>query len=150
VDDTATSPTTSPTVSPTVSPSSTAPKQQVVTPTPKSSTLNQQEIVKITQLDSNKGTEKKIVAPQEIKTSFVMSGERIEHREKMSVLRRKVGLRLKESQNTNALLTTFNEIDMGHIIDVRKQFQEEFSKKHNVKLGFMGFFLKASAYALET
>jgi len=63
----------------------------------------------------------------------------------MSVLRRKVGQRLKESQNTNALLTTFNEIDMGHVIDVRKQFQDEFVKKHNIKLGFMGFFLKASA-----
>lgn len=87
---------------------------------------------------------------KELQTNFVMTGDRQEHREKISVLRRKVAHRLKESQNTNALLTTFNEIDMGHIIDVRKRFVDEFKNKHNIKLGFMGFFLKASAYALES
>mmetsp|Transcript_63816 Transcript_63816/g.138263 ORF Transcript_63816/g.138263 Transcript_63816/m.138263 type:complete len:151 (-) Transcript_63816:700-1152(-) len=88
----------------------------------------------------------KKAAPQEIPTKFVLDmSKRTEHREKMSVLRRKVAIRLKSSQNQNALLTTFNEIDMGHIIDVRSKFQDEFTKTHGIKLGFMGFFLKASS-----
>lgn len=88
---------------------------------------------------------------KEVKSDFSMNhSSRKEVKEKISVLRRKIAGRLKASQNTNALLTTFNEIDMGHIIDVRKKFKDEFIKKHDIKLGFMGFFLKASAYALES
>jgi 2-oxoglutarate dehydrogenase E2 component (dihydrolipoamide succinyltransferase) len=67
----------------------------------------------------------------------------------MTMLRRMIANRLKASQNTNALLTTFNEIDMGNIIDMRKKYQDIFTKKHGIKIGFMGFFLKASSYALD-
>jgi len=63
-------------------------------------------------------------------------------------MRLKTGERLKESQNTNAMLTTFNEIDMSAYMNMRKEFQDEFVKKHGTKLGFMSGFIKASTNAL--
>jgi 2-oxoglutarate dehydrogenase E2 component (dihydrolipoamide succinyltransferase) len=68
---------------------------------------------------------------------------------KMSRLRQKIAQRLKESQNTAAILTTFNEIDMTNIINMRNQYKDVFEKKHGVKLGFMSFFLKAAIGALK-
>jgi 2-oxoglutarate dehydrogenase E2 component (dihydrolipoamide succinyltransferase) len=62
----------------------------------------------------------------------------------MNKMRLTIARRLKESQDTNALLTTFNEIDMGNFMDARKDVQEAFQKKHGVKLGFMSAFMKAS------
>ena len=67
----------------------------------------------------------------------------------MSKMRQTIARRLKESQNTNASLTTFNEIDMSAIMDVRTKMQEAFTKKHGVKLGFMSAFMKASVQALK-
>ena len=67
----------------------------------------------------------------------------------MSKMRQTISRRLKEAQNTNALLTTFNEIDMGDYIDMRKEVQDAFVKKHGVKLGFMSAFMKASVQALK-
>lgn len=87
--------------------------------------------------------------PTMIVTDFVATTERTEYKEKMTMLRRMIANRLKASQNNNALLTTFNEIDMGNIIDMRKKYQDIFTKKHGIKIGFMGFFLKASSYALD-
>ncbi|CAG9830090.1 unnamed protein product [Diabrotica balteata] len=78
-----------------------------------------------------------------------ISGTRTEHRVKMNRMRLKIAQRLKEAQNTNAMLTTFNEIDMTNIMAFRKENQEAFQKKYNVKLSFMSAFLKASAYALQ-
>ena len=60
-------------------------------------------------------------------------------------MRIKTGERLKESQNTNAMLTTFNEVDMSGYMNLRKDFGEDFLKRHDVKLGFMSCFMKASA-----
>lgn len=74
---------------------------------------------------------------------------REERREKMSRMRMKIAQRLKESQNTYALLTTFQEVDMGNVMDLRNTFQNDFVKKHNVKLGFMSFFVKAAVIALQ-
>lgn len=68
---------------------------------------------------------------------------------KMSRLRKKIAQRLKESQNTAAILTTFNEVDMSNIINIRNQYKESFEKKHQIKLGFMSFFLKASIAVLK-
>jgi len=82
-------------------------------------------------------------APTEI------TGARVETRVKMSMVRKTISKRLKESQNTNASLTTFNEIDMSNIMDSRKMVQESFQKKHGVKLGFMSAFMKASVQALK-
>ena len=70
-------------------------------------------------------------------------------RVKMSRLRKRIAERLKESQNTAAILTTFNEVDMTNILALRNQYKETFEKKHKVKLGFMSFFVKASIAALQ-
>ncbi|MEM6781255.1 MAG: 2-oxoglutarate dehydrogenase complex dihydrolipoyllysine-residue succinyltransferase [Pseudomonadota bacterium] len=75
-------------------------------------------------------------------------GER-EERVKMTRLRQSIASRLKEAQNTAAMLTTFNEVDMGAVMDLRKDYKDKFEKKHGVKLGFMSFFVKASVNALK-
>ena len=67
----------------------------------------------------------------------------------MSRLRKTIALRLKESQNTAAQLTTFNEADMGRIMALRSEYKDSFEKKHGVRLGFMGFFAKACVAALK-
>ena len=74
------------------------------------------------------------------------SGER-EERVKMSRLRQTVARRLKEAQNTAAMLTTFNDVDMTAVIEARARYKELFEKKHGIRLGFMGFFVKACALA---
>ncbi|KAK9497219.1 hypothetical protein O3M35_004577 [Rhynocoris fuscipes] len=78
-----------------------------------------------------------------------ITGTRSEYRVKMNRMRQKIAARLKEAQNTNAMLTTFNEIDMSSIIEFRKMQQDAFTKKHGIKLGFMSPFVKAAAYALQ-
>lgn len=75
-------------------------------------------------------------------------GER-EERVKMSRLRQTIARRLKESQENAAMLTTFNDVDMTAVMDVRKQYKDLFEKKHGVKLGFMSFFIKACVHALR-
>ncbi|KAB1276907.1 Dihydrolipoyllysine-residue succinyltransferase component of 2-oxoglutarate dehydrogenase complex; mitochondrial [Camelus dromedarius] len=79
----------------------------------------------------------------------VGKGLRSEHREKMNRMRQRIAQRLKEAQNTCAMLTTFNEIDMSNIQEMRARHKEAFLKKHNLKLGFMSAFVKASAFALQ-
>ena len=76
------------------------------------------------------------------------SGPR-EERVKMSKLRQVIAKRLKDSQNTAAILTTFNEIDMSGILKLRNEYKDAFEKKHGVKLGFMGLFAKAAVHALK-
>ncbi|XP_049285860.1 dihydrolipoyllysine-residue succinyltransferase component of 2-oxoglutarate dehydrogenase complex, mitochondrial [Anopheles funestus] len=78
-----------------------------------------------------------------------ITGTRTEQRVKMTRMRLKIASRLKEAQNTNAMLTTFNEIDMSFIMDFRKQHLDAFVKKYGMKLGFMSAFCKAAAYALQ-
>jgi 2-oxoglutarate dehydrogenase E2 component (dihydrolipoamide succinyltransferase) len=72
-----------------------------------------------------------------------------EERVKMTKLRRVIASRLKEAQNTAAMLTTFNEVDMGAVMDLRTEYKDFFEKKHGVKLGFMSFFVKAAIQALK-
>ena len=72
-----------------------------------------------------------------------------EERVKMTRLRLRIAERLKEAQNTAAMLTTFNEVDMSHIMALRNAYKEGFEKKHGVKLGFMSFFVKAAVQALK-
>ncbi|KAL0132597.1 hypothetical protein PUN28_000392 [Cardiocondyla obscurior] len=76
-------------------------------------------------------------------------GTRTEQRVKMNRMRLRIAERLKDAQNTNAMLTTFNEIDMSRIIEFRKTSQDAFTKKYGIKLGFMSPFVAASAYALK-
>jgi 2-oxoglutarate dehydrogenase E2 component (dihydrolipoamide succinyltransferase) len=72
-----------------------------------------------------------------------------EERVKMTRLRQTIARRLKEAQNTAAMLTTYNEVDMSAVMDLRNRYKDLFEKKHGVKLGFMGFFTKAVTHALK-
>ena len=75
--------------------------------------------------------------------------DRPEQRVPMSRLRARVAERLLQSQGSNAILTTFNEVNMAPVIEMRKRFQEKFEKEHGVKIGFMSFFVKAAVHALK-
>ena len=87
-------------------------------------------------------------APAPVSTGPRHNADR-EERVPMTRLRKTVALRLKESQNTAAQLTTFNEVDMSHVMAIRAEYKESFEKKHGVRLGFMGFFAKACIAALK-
>src|SRR5258706_8056594 len=87
-------------------------------------------------------------APAPMRTGPRPRAER-EERVAMSRLRKTIALRLKESQNTAAQLTTFNEVDMSHVMALRAEYKDSFEKKHGVRLGFMGFFVKACIAALK-
>ncbi len=76
-------------------------------------------------------------------------GDRPEQRVPMSRLRARIAERLVQSQSTNAILTTFNEVNMAPVMEMRKRFQERFEKEHGVKIGFMSFFVKAAVAALK-
>ncbi|GAU98377.1 hypothetical protein RvY_09532 [Ramazzottius varieornatus] len=76
-------------------------------------------------------------------------GPRTESRVKMNRMRQRISQRLKEAQNTAAMLTTFNEVDMSNVIEMRNKYKDQFAKVHGVKLGFMSAFVKAAAYALK-
>jgi 2-oxoglutarate dehydrogenase E2 component (dihydrolipoamide succinyltransferase) len=78
-----------------------------------------------------------------------VSLERPEQRVPMSRLRARVAERLLQSQSTNAILTTFNEVNMAPVMEMRKRFQDKFEKEHGVKIGFMSFFVKAAVHALK-
>jgi 2-oxoglutarate dehydrogenase E2 component (dihydrolipoamide succinyltransferase) len=85
----------------------------------------------------------------QVASPAVSLGDRPEQRVPMSRLRARVAERLLQSQSTNAILTTFNEINMAPVMDMRKRMQERFEKEHGVKLGFMSFFVKAAVHALK-
>lgn len=85
----------------------------------------------------------------EKETATEKSDERLEKRVPMSRLRQRVAERLKQAQNTAAILTTFNEVDMSAVMDLRNRYKDTFEKKHGVKLGFMSFFVKACVHALK-
>ena len=86
-------------------------------------------------------------APQPV--AKAQAGERHEERVKMTRLRQTIAHRLKEAQNTAALLTTFNDVDMSAVIEARGKYKDLFEKKHGIRLGFMGFFVKAVALAAK-
>ncbi|MFM2343766.1 MAG: Dihydrolipoyllysine-residue succinyltransferase component of 2-oxoglutarate dehydrogenase complex [Pseudomonadota bacterium] len=79
----------------------------------------------------------------------INSGNRPEERVPMSRLRARIAERLLQSQQTNAILTTFNEVNMAPVMELRKKYQDKFEKEHGVKLGFMSFFVKAAVHALK-
>ena len=107
----------------------------------------------ITKLDVVSATGKKVTENIDIPQASVQSTINISGEEsqivRMSALRRTVARRLKEAQNTAAILTTFNEVDMSSIMGMRKKYQEDFVKKYDVKLGFMSIFAKAASLALK-
>ena len=89
-----------------------------------------------------------VILPQ-VNAPSVDLGERPEQRVPMSRLRARVAERLLQSQSSNAILTTFNEVNMAPVMEMRKRFQEKFEKEHGVKIGFMSFFVKAAVHALK-
>ncbi len=88
-------------------------------------------------------------APASARAPSSAQDEPREDRVRMTRLRQTIARRLKDAQNSAAMLTTYNEVDMGPVMDIRKQYKELFEKKHGVKLGFMGFFTKAVTHALK-
>jgi 2-oxoglutarate dehydrogenase E2 component (dihydrolipoamide succinyltransferase) len=90
-----------------------------------------------------------IKALPQVATAAPDLGDRPEQRVPMSRLRARVAERLLQSQSSNAILTTFNEINMAPVMEMRKRMQERFEKEHGVKLGFMSFFVKAAVHALK-
>jgi len=90
-----------------------------------------------------------VTALPQVVTPKVDLGDRPEQRVPMSRLRARVAERLLQSQSTNAILTTFNEVNMAPVMEMRKRFQEKFEKEHGVKIGFMSFFVKAAVHALK-
>ncbi|MCT8988939.1 2-oxoglutarate dehydrogenase complex dihydrolipoyllysine-residue succinyltransferase [Chelativorans sp. SCAU2101] len=88
-------------------------------------------------------------APKVSRAPSPAEDEAREERVKMTRLRQTIARRLKDAQNTAAMLTTFNEVDMTAVMDLRKKYKDLFEKKHGVKLGFMGFFTKAVCHALK-
>jgi len=88
-------------------------------------------------------------APAPAAAPAAASGGRKEERVKMTRLRQTIAKRLKEAQNSAAMLTTFNDVDMSAVIAARAKYKDLFEKKHGVRLGFMGFFVKAATMALK-
>lgn len=102
--------------------------------------------------DSGSGKDGRVTKGDVMEAPRPSSAKALEGREervKMSKLRQTIARRLKESQNTAAILTTFNEIDMTNVMALRAEYKDAFEKKHGVKLGFMGFFVKAAINALK-
>jgi 2-oxoglutarate dehydrogenase E2 component (dihydrolipoamide succinyltransferase) len=87
--------------------------------------------------------------PAQLRAPSVPSDAAREERQRMSRLRQTIARRLKDAQNTAAMLTTFNDVDMSAIMDLRNRYKDTFEKRHHVKLGFMGFFVKACIQALR-
>jgi 2-oxoglutarate dehydrogenase E2 component (dihydrolipoamide succinyltransferase) len=89
------------------------------------------------------------VPVREMRVPSTVSESAREERVKMTRLRQTIAMRLKESQNTAAMLTTFNDADMSAVMAMRSQYKELFERRHGIKLGFMGFFVKACIQALK-
>jgi 2-oxoglutarate dehydrogenase E2 component (dihydrolipoamide succinyltransferase) len=88
-------------------------------------------------------------APEANAATPAVAGGRREERVKMTRMRQTIATRLKEAQNTAALLTTFNDVDMSAVMDARGRYKDLFEKKHGIRLGFMAFFVKAVALAAK-
>jgi 2-oxoglutarate dehydrogenase E2 component (dihydrolipoamide succinyltransferase) len=88
-------------------------------------------------------------ALQQARSTPAPAGDRDEEVVAMTTVRRRIAERLVEAQQTAAMLTTFNEVDMTEVMELRKKFQEDFVKRYDTKLGFMSFFVKASVDALK-
>jgi 2-oxoglutarate dehydrogenase E2 component (dihydrolipoamide succinyltransferase) len=93
--------------------------------------------------------ERKEKAPPPPRAPVAIGDAAREERVRMSRLRQTIAKRLKEAQDTAAMLTTFNDVDMSAVMQLRRDYRDAFEKRHGVKLGFMGFFVKAAAQALK-
>lgn len=121
-----------------------APKQQESAPAPK-----KEEAPKKQEQPKKEQQPKKEAAAPAPAAEQPKTGSRSEHRVKMNRMRLRIAERLKESQNTAASLTTFNEVDMSSLLEMRKLYKDEVLKKTGIKFGFMGAFAKASCLAMK-
>ncbi len=122
-------------------------KQARITKTDVLDFLNQQKTAESVKVET-KNKVKKEEIPSKVVTS-PQEGLRPEQRVPMTRLRAKVAERLLQAQQNSAMLTTFNDVDMKAVIDLRQQYKERFQQKHGIKLGFMSFFVKAALEALK-
>ncbi|CAI4222907.1 unnamed protein product [Auanema sp. JU1783] len=90
----------------------------------------------------------RVIVPAGLDPAHAITGSRDESRVKMNRMRTRISQRLKDAQNTYAMLTTFNEIDMTNVMEMRNKYQKAFTKKHGLKIGLMSPFIRAAAYAL--
>jgi 2-oxoglutarate dehydrogenase E2 component (dihydrolipoamide succinyltransferase) len=111
--------------------------------------LTKEDVVAAAQAKTSAPAPVRTAAPAPAAAAGTPIGERGAERVKMTRLRQTVARRLKEAQNTAALLTTFNDVDMSAVMAARDKFKDSFEKKHGVKLGFMSFFAKAACLALK-
>jgi len=107
------------------------------------------QVLKEDVLRALEGTAEKPSAPVMPRGESAPDDAAREERVKMTRLRQTIARRLKDAQNTAAMLTTFNDVDMGAVMDLRREYKELFEKKHGTRLGFMGFFVKACVQALQ-
>ena len=115
----------------------------------KAGRLTKEDVVAAAQAKTSTPAPAATTAPAPATAPATPSGERGAERVRMTRLRQTVARRLKEAQNTAALLTTFNDVDMSAVMAARDKFKDSFEKKHGVKLGFMSFFAKAACLALK-
>ncbi|MDR5905022.1 2-oxoglutarate dehydrogenase complex dihydrolipoyllysine-residue succinyltransferase [Franzmannia qiaohouensis] len=117
--------------------------------TGKGGRILKEDVQKAVKEGSAKKASKPASAPKQAAAAPVVEGERPEKRVPMSRLRQTIAKRLVQAQQTAAMLTTYNEVDMGAVMELRAQYKETFLKAHDTKLGFMGFFVKAASEALK-
>lgn len=134
------SPPSPPPPPPTTSVHGDIPKTAPPVPRPPSSPMSSVPVVNI--------PVQRVTVPAGLSADLAITGAREEVRVKMNRMRLRIAARLKDAQNTYAMLTTFNEIDMSNIIEMRTKYQKDFMKKHGIKLGLMSPFVRAAAYAL--
>ncbi|MES2988187.1 MAG: 2-oxoglutarate dehydrogenase complex dihydrolipoyllysine-residue succinyltransferase [Pseudomonadota bacterium] len=115
--------------------------------TGKDGRLTKEDVV--TAASSKPATPAAAPAPAATPAPAAAPGDRKEERVRMTRLRQTIAKRLKDAQNTAALLTTFNDVDMTAVMEARAKYKDLFEKKHGVRLGFMGFFVKAAVMALK-
>ena len=120
-----------------------------LTGTGKGGRVLKEDVQKAVKDGTAKKAAKPAAAPATKAVAPVAEGERPEKRVPMSRLRQTIAKRLVEAQQTAAMLTTYNEVDMTEIMALRAQYKETFQKAHDIKLGFMGFFVKAASEALK-
>lgn len=124
-------------------------RPQDITPTGPGQRLLKEDVLRHIDAERAPAPPAPAAPPARAATPAKVAGAREEEVVKMTPLRRRIAERLVESQQNAALLTTFNEIDMSAVIDLRTEFKESFKERHGIKLGFMSFFVKATIEALK-
>ncbi|MDG5750903.1 2-oxoglutarate dehydrogenase complex dihydrolipoyllysine-residue succinyltransferase [Qipengyuania sp. XHP0211] len=117
--------------------------------TGKDGRLTKEDVIAAAQAKKDGGGSIADAAPQQTATASAPAGERREERVKMTRMRQTIAKRLKGAQEEAALLTTFNDVDMSAVMEARGKYKDLFAKKHDIRLGFMGFFAKAACLALK-